>query len=206
MTTKTCYRIETGRLVMRCWSPNDAPRLRALIDSSDQHLRPYIAWMQDEPMPLAQTAERLREARAKFDRDERYDFAVLDRDETTLLGEAGLFPRVGKGALEVGYWIGAGHTRQGYASEATAALVRVAFKAARVDRVELHCDPANAASMTIAQRLGFSHEATLHRRFRLNDRYFDSAIWVLFADGYAAGPAASSGPVRAFDCMGMQIV
>ncbi len=42
---RTAYRVETQRLVLRCWSPGDAPRLRAALDICDTHLRPMIPFM-----------------------------------------------------------------------------------------------------------------------------------------------------------------
>ena len=60
----TAYRIETDRLLIRCWSPADAPVLRAALDESDQHLRPWIPWMKDEPKSLDETAAGLRIKRA----------------------------------------------------------------------------------------------------------------------------------------------
>ncbi|MEE8463171.1 MAG: N-acetyltransferase, partial [Gammaproteobacteria bacterium] len=53
------YRIETDQLLIRCWSPADAPVLRAALDESDQHLRPWIPWMKDEPKSLDETAAGL---------------------------------------------------------------------------------------------------------------------------------------------------
>lgn len=47
--TPTAYRIETSRLLMRCWSPSDARQLRTCLDDNDQHLRPWIPFMKDEP-------------------------------------------------------------------------------------------------------------------------------------------------------------
>ena len=51
------YQFETGRLLGRCWTPADAPAYRAAIDDNDQHLRPYIPWMREEPKPLEATLE-----------------------------------------------------------------------------------------------------------------------------------------------------
>ena len=206
MTGNTTYRIETDRLMIRCWSPADAPRLRALIDASDQHLRPYIIWMEDEPAPLANTAARLREYRARFDRDEDFRYAVLDRQGLTLLGEAGLYPRIGTGALEIGYLMGSSHLRQGYATEAAMAMVRAAFEIARVNRVEIHCDPGNRPSVRIPERLGFTHEATLERRFKLpSGEYADTMVWSLFAEAYP-GTLSSNLTMHAYDCMDMPIL
>ena len=85
--TRTAYRVETGRLVLRCWSPGDAPVLRAALDACDAHLRPMIPFMKDEPRSLQQTALWLRGHRAAFDLGQMYRYAVYDASEQTLLGE-----------------------------------------------------------------------------------------------------------------------
>jgi hypothetical protein len=36
------YRIETERLVVRCWEPRDAPLLKEAVDASLDHLRPWM--------------------------------------------------------------------------------------------------------------------------------------------------------------------
>jgi RimJ/RimL family protein N-acetyltransferase len=65
--TPTAYRVETDRLVLRCWTPGDAPRLRAALDACDAYLRPWIPFMKDEPRTLKQTAEWLRGIRVAFE-------------------------------------------------------------------------------------------------------------------------------------------
>lgn len=196
------YRVETDRLLLRCWSPEDAQALRAVLDESGDHLRPWIPLMKDEPRTLAQTAEWLRGARASFDRDVAWHYAVLDRSEGALLGGNMLNPRVGPGALEVGYWTRAGFTGQGLAGEATRAMIRVAFEIHAVDRVEIHCSPENRASAAIPEKLGFTHEATLRSRVTDTEGVMrDLMIWSLFAEQYVDS-MASSVAVAAFDCAG----
>ena len=55
------YRIVTERLVLRCYDPTDAPLLKAAIDGSLEHLRAWMPWAYDDPVPLGQMAERLRQ-------------------------------------------------------------------------------------------------------------------------------------------------
>jgi hypothetical protein len=38
------YRIETDRLVIRCYQPSDAAMLLAAITESLDHLRPFMPW------------------------------------------------------------------------------------------------------------------------------------------------------------------
>jgi len=202
----TAYRIETSRLLMRCWSPADARLLRASLDDNNQHLRPWIPFMKDEPRSLEQTVERLRGIRASFDLHQHYRYAVFDTGGEKLLGESILLDRVGPGAFEIGYWIDRHAVGQGYAIEATCALIRVAFEIEKVDRLEIHVEPDNAASATVPLKLGFTHDATLPRRASNAEKKFrDLMIWSLFTEDYPATPAAKIG-LQAFDCLGDPII
>ena len=123
---RTAYRVETDRLVLRCWSPADAPVLRAAIDACDVYLRPMIPFMKDEPRNLQQTAQWLRGHRAAFDLGQMYRYAVYDATEQNLLGENMLMARVGPGGLEIGYWTHKNTIGKGIATEASSAMIRVA--------------------------------------------------------------------------------
>lgn len=203
---RTAYRVETPRLVLRCWSPADAPRLRTALDECDDHLRPYIPFMRDEPRTLEQTAQWLRGHRAAFDQDQMYRYAVFDQQEKNLLGENMLLSRVGPGALEVGYWTHKDAVGRSYATEATCAMIRVAFEIEKVQRVEIMCAPENGASAAIPAKLGFTHEATLKQRAFDSDREIrDLMIWSLFVDEYPSSDAAKQ-TIHAYDCLGEVIV
>ena len=202
----TAYRVETDRLVLRCWSPGDAPVLRAALDACDAHLRPMIPFMKDEPRSLQQTALWLRGHRAAFDLDQMYRYAVYDASEQNLLGENMLLARVGPGGLEIGYWTHKDATGKGIATEASSAMIRVAFDIEKVKRVEIMCAPENSASASIPARLGFTHEATLKKRALDSDgEVRDLMVWSLFAEDYPSSPAAKI-TLRAFNCMGEIII
>jgi RimJ/RimL family protein N-acetyltransferase len=202
---KAAYRILTGRLLLRCWSPDDAPRLRAALDANDSHLRPSIPFMKDEPRNLYQTTQWLRGHRAAFDLDQVYRYAVFDATGETLLGENMLIPRVGPGGLEIGYWTDKDAVGRGIASEASCAMIRVAFEIEKVERVEIMCSPDNIASASIPAKLGFTHEATLMKRVRdTENKACDLMVWSLFAADYPSSPAAGMA-MQAFDCLGAPI-
>ncbi|WP_433937200.1 GNAT family N-acetyltransferase [Sorangium cellulosum] len=119
-----------------------------------------------------------------------------------MLGGTGLHPRVGPRGLEIGYWIHVAHGGRGLATEAAAALTRVAFEVAQLDRVEIHCGPANARSVAVPRKLGFALEATLRRRGETSaGEPRNTMIWSLFADVYATSPVRLI-PTRAFDALG----
>jgi RimJ/RimL family protein N-acetyltransferase len=199
------YRIETERLVIRCYDPHDAPLVKESIDSSLEHLRPWMPWAENEPQTLEEKTELLRRFRSGFDAGENFVYGIFARDESELLGGTGLHPRIEPGGLEIGYWIRAGATRRGLVTEATAALTRVGFEICGADRIEIRVEPRNAASMGVPRKLGFTEEATLRRRLyaREDGQLRDVTIFTMFHEDF--DPAAAAG-IRAFDARGERLI
>jgi RimJ/RimL family protein N-acetyltransferase len=204
------YRIVTERLVVRCWEPRDAPLVKDAIDSSLAHLRPWMPWAHEEPQTPEAKAELLRTFRARFDLGEDFVYGILDGEDARVLGGTGLHTRVGDGAFEIGYWIRADATRRGYATEAAAALTRVAFAVAGVDRVEIRVEPGNDASLAVPRRLGFAEEATLRRRLPPNPPAAeprDLVLFSLFAADFPQSPcAAAAASIEAYDVLGRRLL
>jgi RimJ/RimL family protein N-acetyltransferase len=178
--------------VVRAWRPSDARLMHDAVSTSVEHLRPWLPWIAQEPRTLAARVEYLRGVRALFDRDEDYSVGVFDREERRLLGGSGLHKRVGPDALEIGYWIRADSLRQGLCSELVALLTHVALTRCGAQRVEIHCDPNNAASHAIPAKLGYSLDAVLRRRGTTPlGAARDTSVWSLFADELSTSPCAS---------------
>jgi len=189
------YRIVTPRLVLRCWDPRDAPLLKDAIDSSLDHLRPWMPWARHEPQTLAQKVELLREFRGQFDLGADSIYGIFDAGEERVLGGTGLHPRIGPGGLEIGYWIRADAAGRGFATESTAALTRVAFELADVGRVEIHCAPENHASAAIPRKLAYS----------LQEPAGDDLVFTLTAAEFPESPAAGTA-LAAFDAAGASLI
>ncbi|NRD45160.1 N-acetyltransferase [Corallococcus sp. AB004] len=203
---RPAYTVQTARTVLRCWSPADAPLALRAIEASLEHLRPWMEWAKRYPMSVEQQAGQLRRMRGLFDLGQDFAYGVFSRDGSEVLGGTGLHPRVGEGALEIGYWISASHTGQGLATEIAGALTRVAFEVEGVRRVEIHCDPRNVRSAAVARRLGFVHEGTLRQRLVAPDGALrDTMIWTLLVEEYAASPAAAT-VIEAFDVLGQKLL
>lgn len=201
------YRIETERLVIRCYEPGDAQLVKEAVDSSLAHLRPFMPWVDDDPQPLEEKVQLCRRFRAAFDTGDSFVYAILDPGEREQLGGTGLHPRIGPGGLEIGYWVRADRIRQGIATECSAALTRVAFEVCGADRVEIRIDPANDASLGVPGKLGFPEEARLRRRLpaRPGEPLRDVIVFTLFSEDYECSPAAAA-EIRAWDAAGTRVV
>jgi len=201
------YRIVSERLVIRCWEPRDAPRLKEAIDSSLEQLRPWMPWARAEPQALSEKITLLRRFRGQFDLGTDFVMAIFDSGERDVVGGTGLHKRRGAHALEIGYWIRSSHVGRGLATESSAVLTRVAFEHCEVDRVEIRIDPANEASLPIPRKLGFVEEGMLRRRLPPDEDGVprDVVVFSLFRDGYAGSPVSST-PVQAFDVGGERVL
>lgn len=203
--TNPAYRIETKRLVVRCYHPSDAPLLAASVTESLEHLRPWMPWVYAEPEPIEEKVQRLKRFRGAFDLGENFIYGIFNPDDTRLLGSTGLHTRVGHRQLEIGYWIHKDYINQGLTTESTAALVKVAFELIHVHRIEIHCDPANLASAAIPRKLGFIPEGTLRAKTPFLDRWSDSMVWSLLDVEYPDSPS-SKAEIKAFDADGRQVL
>src|SRR4051794_6363946 len=153
------YRIETERLVLRCWDPTDADALDAAVAESLEELRP---WMQWAAAPMVEpTAEVLRRFRGAFDMGHEFVLGVFSHDGS-VVGGSGLHTRSAAG-LEIGYWVRTSLTGQGFATEAAATLTRVAIERCGVARMDIQVEPANAPSLRVARKLGYREIGLLPR-------------------------------------------
>ncbi|MCG8469537.1 MAG: GNAT family N-acetyltransferase [Gemmatimonadetes bacterium] len=141
--------------MLRRWTPADARALKAAVDVSVDHLRPWMPWAAGAPFSLAETEEHLAGFEAAFDDGDDFAYGILSVDESEVIGSSGLHRRIGSGGLEIGYWVRVDRTRLGYATEAARALTEAGLAVAGVDRVEIHCDPTNVSSRRIPERLGY---------------------------------------------------
>jgi RimJ/RimL family protein N-acetyltransferase len=192
---------------VRCWEPGDAPLVKEAIDSSLDELREWMPWALSEPQTLAEKVETMRRFRGQFDLGENFVYGLFSRDESEVVGGSGFHRRVGEGAFEIGYWIRTSRMGEGLATEVTAALTRVGFEVCEVDRIEIHCEPANERSMRIPRKLGYVEEALLRRRLYAapGGEPRDAVIFSLFRADYPDTPAASA-QLEAYDALGSRLL
>jgi len=172
--------VDTGPLLLRRGTVDDAEPLATAIAESLEHLTPWMPWASPQTATLtAQTARLSKIGWGPVD----YDYLMV-AGGSRVVGGCGLHRRIGPTGLEIGYWVHVSHTRLGYATAAARALTRTALSLPGVERVEIHCDEGNAASAGVPRRIGY-------RLDRVEDHSIDSPaqtgrfmIWVMDTPGF----------------------
>ena len=177
------YPIRTGRLLLRPWRPNDLDTYHGLRGD------PEVArFLYDRPLSRDEARAKLASLRSTISEPGQWvNIAV----EVTTTGEA--VGDVGLGWVsdvhrlaDIGYTFLPGHRGNGYATEAAAAMVDLAFSALGCHRVAGHLDARNAASAALLERLGMRHEAHLVENEWVKGEGTDESIYAVLATEWAA--------------------
>lgn len=205
MSLSTAYKIETERLIIRCYQPEDARKLHEAVTLSVDHLSPWMPWINQEAGGIEGKLDRIRTFRGEFDLGKDYVFGIFNKAETKLIGSTGLHTRAGEGAREIGYWISAEFLKQGFALESVSALVKTGFEMEALSRIEIHCNVENIASQAIPKKLGFKMEAILKSNSPDAVEFTrENMIWSLLKVDYDHNPVRRV-PVKAFDIAGKEL-
>ena len=145
------YILETERLALREWKPEDAEALFVMF--GDAEVMRYV----DIGKPWA--FERVREwigrlqgsyATRGFSR-----WAVVERDGGLPVGSCGFVTLPGSGEIDFGYMFRRDRWGLGYASEGTPAVLRHGFERYGFAEVVASIAPENDASRRVLEKLGF---------------------------------------------------
>jgi ribosomal-protein-serine acetyltransferase len=142
-----------GGFVLRRWVPADAEALARAVTESIDRLRPWMAWIADEPLPIDRRRALIAEWEQDFSRGSGAPMGVFL--DGRIAGGSGLHDRLDPGGLEIGYWIHPAFLRRGLATRAARILTGAAFAVPGISRVEIHHDKANRASAGVPRKLGF---------------------------------------------------
>jgi RimJ/RimL family protein N-acetyltransferase len=90
------------------------------------------------------------------------------------------------GAAEIGYSVLLAERGKGYAAEAAAALIQMAFEESRLRQVDACCVPANEPSRRLLRGLGFTETRVQRNGAVVRGRPVDIAIYELTRESWLA--------------------
>ncbi|HEY4581462.1 MAG TPA: GNAT family N-acetyltransferase [Lysobacter sp.] len=158
--------LETGRLLLRPWRPDDFPRYAEMFAAPETHFigGPLVrgdAWRRFLQMPGAWALQGFAM------------FAIEEKSSGLFMGQAGPWQPAGWPGTEVGYALHRDAWGKGYATEACAAAMDWAFDTLGWTDIIHSIDVANVASQNVARRLGATNRGRgvfqpPHDRFELD--------------------------------------
>ncbi len=151
--------IATARLRLRAPRVDDAEIAFARW-TSDAEVARYMSWRRHES--VADTRAWLAAMVSAWTHGGAHIAWIIELNEDTgPIGAVGL--TVDGHRVSVGYALARDHWRQGFATEATAAVVAVAIELPGVHRVWAYCDVDNPASARVMEKAGMVSEGRLRR-------------------------------------------
>jgi RimJ/RimL family protein N-acetyltransferase len=164
-------------VTLRQYRLTDRDALFEAIATSHAHLQRWMPWAQAPPTDESVLAF-LIPAVVNFGASHAADYAITVAGSGRFAGGCGLLPRIGPGALEIGYWLDVRCVGQGLATEAVALLTDAALAIDDVNRVEIHCDQANVRSAAVPERLGYRLDRIEDDEVAVPGETGRSMIWV----------------------------
>jgi RimJ/RimL family protein N-acetyltransferase len=157
--------IETARLKIDWWKPEDAPLLWEAIETSRTSLIPWMPWAETSHRDPDETLERIEAWTRQRQAPEPDEFflGLFDRATGAVVGGSGfhrVIPELGQ--AEVGYWVREGRRGQGLCTEAVRGIVTSGFRDWGFRRIVIECAGTNRASSRVAEKAGLPLEARHH--------------------------------------------
>jgi RimJ/RimL family protein N-acetyltransferase len=164
-------------VTLRRYRLTDAAAVKDAIAVSLESLKPWMPWAQSAPTDVS-VMSFLEPSVRLWGGDAPANYAITLADSGRYVGGCGLMPRIGPGALEVGYWVHAAYHRRGLATESARLLTNAALVLPGVQRVEIHCDERNIPSASVARTLGFRLDRVVQDVLDAPDKTGRSIIWI----------------------------
>ncbi|MDF1799462.1 MAG: GNAT family protein [Planctomycetota bacterium] len=205
--TRIPHRIETQRLVLRCYEPTDAETVRVVCAANREHLVEFMPWARADPQTLDEKLELVLGFRSQYDAGKNHIMGIFDGATGALVGGTGLHPGAARFGFEIGYWIIAEREGQGLVSEAVRALSLVALRLGH-GMVTVRMAPENTRSEAVVERLGFRREGLVRNSFLFgDDPPRDTVQFTLLPAELEASDwvAATEASVRGFDALGRPV-
>jgi aminoglycoside 6'-N-acetyltransferase len=176
----TMLPLMTERLVLRRLGDGDAPDLAAYRNDPD--VARFQSW---ERCTLAEAKALITEFKHQtFGRPgEWIQAAVALRKTNQLVGDVAMkLDRNDPRQAVVGFTIARTHQRRGYAREILTAVFDHFFGVMGLHRVSADCDPRNAASWGLMERLGMRREAHHLRNLWFKGDWADEYIYAILRE------------------------
>lgn len=171
------------RVELRAPEMRDFEAWAALRHESRAFLAPWEPLWPANDLTKAAYRSRMRRYARDARADSAYPFFIFRQSDGELLGGLTL-GQVRRGvaqATSLGYWMGAPFAGQGHMTDAVRTVVPFVFQTLRLRRIEAACLPANAASISLLERVGFQREGYARSYLCIAGEWRDHLLYAMLA-------------------------
>lgn len=178
-------RLDGERAAIRPLGVSDLAEYHRLVEDNRAHTARWDPIRPDFFYSRGGQQDQLRRDEDAWAQGLGYAFAALDREaDDRIVGRIAL-GNVVRGPWQnatLGYWIAADVAGQGVGTEAVSLVLDFAFGDAGLHRVQPAIIPRNAASLRLAEKVGFRHEGRALRYLQIAGVWEDHEIYALTAE------------------------
>lgn len=161
-------------LLLRSFTPEDAPALFKAVDESRQHLRPWLRWVdattkQEHILQFIHRTQQQQHSQAALELGIFHNRKIIGgigmHDWDHMLKKA-----------QLGYWIRKDFEGKGIVNRCLERFVDFLFEKPGLNKIEIHFMPSNKRSAKVAERLGARIEGVIRQSYFMNGRLDDLVI------------------------------
>jgi RimJ/RimL family protein N-acetyltransferase len=172
--------LPAGEVTLCRWRVADAADAVAAIEASIDDLRLWMDWAVDGVPSESTQREAFQLGEAAFEDGTGFGYVLREIATGDMVGGCALLPRVGPGAIEIGYWVRSDRHSRGYATASARALTAAAFEwLPEVQIVEIHVDEGNTVSQRVPAKLGYQIDRREQRERVAPGQTGTCVIWAM---------------------------
>lgn len=171
--------VETQRLIIRDLNMEDWIDVHKY--ASNHEVTEYMMWGPNSEDETKAYIEQQITKQLSVDRTD-YEFGVICKETNIFIGGCGMYTK-GHNA-EIGYCLNPQFWGNGYATEASKAMLLLGFENFKVHRIFATCRPGNIASANVLRRVGMKQEGHLREHMWHKGKFHDSYLFSILEDEY----------------------
>ena len=174
--------LETARLILRRFTMDDCEAAFRNWES-DPRTTEFLTW---KTMTTIDATRYVMQMWVDgYANPDFYQWAIVPKEIGEPVGTISVVGMNEKAqSVSIGYCIGSKWWRQGYTSEAFAAIIPFLFEQVEVNRIEAQHDPGNPNSGRVMQKCGLIYEGTLRQADWNNKGIADACVYAVLRSDY----------------------
>ena len=186
LTSASGVRLVGERVEVRTIRPRDARLVAAFLDRNKRFHQSWEPARGIDYYSAGYQRRLLKQQRGDPSIRQFYGFLRNRREHSGIIASVTL-SNIVRGAFQsafLGYKMDEVFARKGYMTECLRLVIRHAFTAERLHRLEANIMPENEPSIRLVEGLGFRHEGTALRYLEIQNAWRDHAHYALLADEF----------------------